>query len=55
MPDALVDGVALLGDKARIRDRLGAWKDAVAAGRVAAIAVTGATPEALRVLAEAAA
>ena len=55
LPDALVDGVALLGDKARIRDRLGAWKDAVKAGRVAAIAVTGATPEAVRVLAEAAA
>jgi len=55
LPDKLVDGVALLGDKARIRDRLGAWKDALSAGRIAGIAVTGATPEALRVLAEAAA
>ncbi len=55
LPDELVDGVALLGDKARIRDRLGAWKDAISAGRIAGIALTGATPEALRVLAEAAA
>ena len=55
LPDELVDGVALLGDKARIRDRLGAWKDAIAAGRVAGIALTGATPEAIRMVAEAAA
>ena len=55
LPDEFVDGVALLGDKARIRDRLGAWKDAIAAGRIAGIALTGATPEAIRVVAEAAA
>jgi F420-dependent oxidoreductase-like protein len=49
VPDSLVDGVALVGPPARIRDRLGAWK---ASGVTDMLMGTG-QPEAIRVLAEA--
>lgn len=48
VPDSLVDEVALVGDRARIADRLGAWR---AAGATTLIAQTT-QPEALRLLAE---
>jgi F420-dependent oxidoreductase-like protein len=48
VPDQLVDDVALVGDKARIRDRLEAWK----ASPVRTLLIGTKQPEALRVLAE---
>ncbi|MFN8223655.1 MAG: LLM class F420-dependent oxidoreductase [Gaiellales bacterium] len=48
VPDALVDEIALVGDRARIRDRLSAWREA---GVTTLIAQTT-QPEAIRLLAE---
>jgi len=48
VPDALVDEIALIGDRARIADRLEAWREA---GVTTLIAQTT-QPEALRLLAE---
>jgi F420-dependent oxidoreductase-like protein len=48
VPDALVDAIALLGPKERIRDRLEAWK----ASPVRTLLVGAGQPEALRTLAE---
>ncbi len=53
VPDALCDEVALLGSPARVKDRLGAWKAAAREGKVGTLVLTGATVEALRVVAEA--
>jgi F420-dependent oxidoreductase-like protein len=49
VPDRLVDEIALLGPKARIQDRLAAWKGS----GVTDMLIGGAQPEALRILAEA--
>jgi F420-dependent oxidoreductase-like protein len=49
VPDKLVDEIALVGPKARIQDRLGAWKGS----GVTDILVGAGQPEALRALAEA--
>ena len=48
VPDALVDEVALLGPRERIRDRLAAWK----ASPVGTLCVGSGQPEALRAIAE---
>ena len=48
VPDELVDAVALVGPKERIRDRLEAWRETP----VTTLTVGSAQPEALRVLAE---
>jgi len=48
VPDELVDSIALLGPKERIRDRLAAWK----ASPVRTLLVGASQPEALRALAE---
>ncbi len=48
VPDALVDEVALLGPRERIRDRLQAWK----ASPVGTLCIGSGQPEALRMLAE---
>ncbi len=48
VPDKLVDEIALLGPKERIRDRVQAWK----AGKVPTLLIGSGQPEALRVLAE---
>ena len=53
VPDRLVDEVALVGPADRIRDRLQAWKAVAKEGKVGTVVLTGATPEALRVAAEA--
>ncbi len=53
VPDELVDDVSLVGPKDRILDRLEAWKDAGAKGQVGSILAAGASPEAMRLLAEA--
>lgn len=52
VPDALVDEIALVGPRARIADRLAAWKEAAARGEIDAILLGGATVEALRIVAE---
>jgi F420-dependent oxidoreductase-like protein len=48
VPDALIDEVALVGDRARIADRLGAWREC----GVTTLVAQARQPEALRVLAE---
>jgi len=52
VPDQLVDDVALVGPADRIKDRLGAWKDAAKAGQVGSMLIGGASVDALRLLAE---
>jgi F420-dependent oxidoreductase-like protein len=51
VPDALVDAVHLVGPRARIRDRLQAWKEAGKKGWVHTLQVGGG-PEALELVAE---
>ncbi|MGH7043541.1 MAG: LLM class flavin-dependent oxidoreductase, partial [Acetobacteraceae bacterium] len=53
VPDALIDEISLVGPAARIRDRLAAWKDAAKDGHVGTMVLTGASRDALRVVAEA--
>jgi alkanesulfonate monooxygenase SsuD/methylene tetrahydromethanopterin reductase-like flavin-dependent oxidoreductase (luciferase family) len=53
VPDALIDEISLVGSKERIRDRLEAWKTLAKNHGVGSLVLTGATPEALRVAAEA--
>jgi F420-dependent oxidoreductase-like protein len=52
VPDELVDAVHLVGSKDRIRDRLGAWRDAARKGWVHTLQVGTPQPEALELLAE---
>ncbi|MDE2006649.1 MAG: LLM class F420-dependent oxidoreductase [Rhodospirillales bacterium] len=53
VPDALVDEISLVGPAERIRDRLAAWKDAARGGHLGTMVLTGASKEAMRVVAEA--
>jgi F420-dependent oxidoreductase-like protein len=53
VPDALIDETSLIGPRERIRDRLEAWKEVARDNRVGTMVLTGATREALRVIAEA--
>ncbi len=53
VPDRLVDEIALVGPADRIRGRLQDWKAVAKEGKVGTVVLTGATPEALRVAAEA--
>jgi F420-dependent oxidoreductase-like protein len=53
VPDQLVDEVALVGPKERILDRLQAWIEAGSKRQVGSMLVAGASPETLRILAEA--
>ena len=55
VPDALIDETSLVGPKARIRDRLQAWKDSAKTHKVRTLLVSGQNAETLRTLAEAAA
>jgi alkanesulfonate monooxygenase SsuD/methylene tetrahydromethanopterin reductase-like flavin-dependent oxidoreductase (luciferase family) len=52
VPDALVDAVALVGEKERIKDRLQVWIAAGKAGLVGTMVVGSGQPEALRLIAE---
>jgi F420-dependent oxidoreductase-like protein len=52
VPDGLLDAVHLVGSKDRIRDRLGAWKEAGRKGWVHTMNVQTSQPEALELLAE---
>ena len=53
VPDALIDEISLVGPKERIRDRLQAWKGLAKDHRVGSLVLTGATSDALRIVAEA--
>jgi len=53
VPDALIDEIALIGSADRIKDRLQAWKQVAAAGKLTTMVLTGASVEAMRVVAEA--
>jgi F420-dependent oxidoreductase-like protein len=53
VPDRLCDEVALLGPADRVRARLQDWKAIAREGKVGTLVLTGATPEALRLAAEA--
>jgi len=53
VPDGLIDEISLVGTKGRIRDRLAAWKELAKDHRIGTLVLTGATAEALRVVAEA--
>jgi len=53
VPDALIDEISLVGTRERIRDRLQAWKELAKDHRIGTLVMTGATSEALRVVAEA--
>jgi F420-dependent oxidoreductase-like protein len=52
VPDALLDAVHLVGPKAKIRERLAAWKEAGRKGWVHTMNVSTSQPEALELLAE---
>ena len=52
VPDSLVDEVALVGPADRIRARLAAWREAGRKGHVGSILAAGASPAAMRLLAE---
>ena len=53
VPDALIDEMSLVGSAARIKDRLAAWKELAASGKVGTMLLSGATVESARVVAEA--
>jgi alkanesulfonate monooxygenase SsuD/methylene tetrahydromethanopterin reductase-like flavin-dependent oxidoreductase (luciferase family) len=53
VPDKLIDEIALVGSADRIKDRLQAWKQVATAGKLTTMLLTGASVEALRVVAEA--
>jgi alkanesulfonate monooxygenase SsuD/methylene tetrahydromethanopterin reductase-like flavin-dependent oxidoreductase (luciferase family) len=52
VPDALVDACHLVGSRERIIDRLQIWKQAGRERQVGSLLAAGASPEALRLLAE---
>jgi F420-dependent oxidoreductase-like protein len=52
VPDKLVDEIALLGPRERIRDRVEAWKQAGKSGAVGSMLLGSGQPEALRLVAE---
>jgi F420-dependent oxidoreductase-like protein len=52
VPDALIDEISLVGPAERIRDRLAAWQHAAKDGHVGTMVLTGASPAAMRVVAE---
>lgn len=52
VPDALVDDIALVGPKARVRERLAAWKKAGAEGKIGTLILRKPNLDALRFFAE---
>jgi len=55
VPDKLVDELCLVGPADRVRDRVQAWKQASGNGAVGTMLLGGASVDAMRVIAEAAA
>ncbi len=52
VPDKLIDETSLIGPKERIRDRLQTWRELARDHRIGSLVLAGATPEAMRVVAE---
>lgn len=52
VPDGLIDETSLVGPPERIRDRLQAWQDLARNGLVSSLMLTGASVDAMRVIAE---
>ena len=52
-PTRLIDEIALVGSADRIKDRLQAWKQVAQGGKLTTMVLTGASVEAMRVVAEA--
>ena len=52
VPDALIDQISLIGSPDRIKGRLADWKAIAKENKVGTLVLTGATMEALRVVAE---
>jgi len=52
VPDALIDEIALVGSADRIKDRLQVWQQAAKDGKLTTMVLTGASVEAMRVVAE---
>ena len=52
IPDALVDDVALVGPAARIKERLGPWREAGVRGEVGTMLLQGTSIDGLRLMAE---
>jgi len=52
VPDALIDEIALVGSADRIKDRLQIWQQAARDGKLTTMVLTGASIEAMRVVAE---
>ena len=52
VPDAFADGIALVGPREHIRERLAAWKKAAAEGSVTTLLLAGAGRDEIRFLAE---
>jgi F420-dependent oxidoreductase-like protein len=53
VPDKLIDEIALVGTADRIKDRLQAWQQVARNGKLTTMVLTGASVDALRVVAEA--
>lgn len=54
VPDALIDEISLVGSKDRIVDRLQAWQELARRHELGSLVLSGANPESMRVIAEAA-
>jgi F420-dependent oxidoreductase-like protein len=52
VPEALIDAIALVGPRERIKERLAVWKDAAKEGKISSLLLSGASPDALRFVAE---
>jgi hypothetical protein len=53
VPDALIEETSLIGPRERIRDRLQAWQELARHHRIGSLVLAGATPQAMRIVAEA--
>jgi len=53
VPDALIEETSLIGPRERIRDRLQAWQELARNHHIGSLVLAGATPEAMRIVAEA--
>jgi F420-dependent oxidoreductase-like protein len=53
VPDALIDETSLVGPEERIRDRLRAWQELARDHRIGSLVLAGASPPAMRIIAEA--
>jgi len=52
VPEALIDAIALVGPRERIKERLAVWRDAAKEGKISSLLLSGASPDALRFVAE---